>query len=82
MLYGISLGNVHRPGDSERIIGNDRRSIQISSKPRGYGREETGLYILLTFRDSAFVLTAACQVERDLGLHELMRRFLEEDCET
>jgi hypothetical protein len=37
---------------------------------------------LLSFHDSAFLLTAACQVERDLGLHELIRRFLEEDCET
>jgi hypothetical protein len=27
-------------------------------------------------------LTVACQVERDLGLHELMHRFLEEDSET
>jgi len=34
----------------------------------------------LNIHDSAFLLIAACQVERDLGLDELMRRFLE-DCE-
>ena len=28
-----------------------------------------------------FFLTVACQVERDLGMHELMHRFLEEDSE-
>jgi hypothetical protein len=82
VLFGISLGNIHCSGDSERVIGNDRRNIQISSESRGYGCEETGPYTYLTFHDPAFLLTAACQVERDLGLHELMRRFLGEDCET
>lgn len=83
MLFGISLGNVHCSRNSERIIGNDRQSVQISSGSRGYGCEETGPYTRLNFLDSAFLLTATvCQVEQDLGLHELMRRFLEEDCET
>lgn len=81
MLFGVSLGNVHRSGDSERVIGNDRRGIQISSESRGYGREEAGPHSLLTF--SRFgVSSDTCQVERDLGLHELLHRFLEEDCET
>jgi len=30
----------------------------------------------------SFDVTWACQVERDLGLHELMHRFLEGDGET
>jgi hypothetical protein len=82
VLFGISLGNVHCSGDGERIIGNDRRSIQISGESRGYGCEETGPHTLLTFPNSAILLlTAGCQVERDLGLHELMRRILEEDHE-
>ena len=28
-----------------------------------------------------FFLTVTCQVERDLGMHELMHRYLEEDSE-
>ena len=81
MLLGISLGNVHCARDSKRIFGNDRQSIQISSESRGFGCEETGPFTPLNIHDSAFLLIAACQVERDLGLDELMRRFLE-DCET
>lgn len=35
----------------------------------------------MTFDFHLLFLTVACQVERDLGMHELMHRFLEEDSE-
>ena len=37
--------------------------------------------VRMTFDFHLLFLTVACQVERDLGMHELMHRFLEEDSE-
>ena len=52
----------------------------MSSESRGYSCKEAGSYAPLTF--ISVFLTVAYQVERDLGLYELIHRVLEEDSET
>jgi hypothetical protein len=52
----------------------------MSSESRGYSCKEAGSYARLTFISVSSDIV--CQMERDLGLHELIHRYLEEDGET